>query len=97
LLNTEQPDLRIIQLLGELHETAAIEPLLRLLANSDAAVRAAAAVALGELRHPHCAPGLMVASCDPDYAVRTAALDALAEFGPALIAFTCAGLVERGA
>ena len=82
----QSPPVPAIRVLGWLGDLRACDPLIRLLSNGDADVRAAAAAALGEIADPASAPALVAASRDPDHMTRAAALEALGRLGPLAIA-----------
>lgn len=68
--------------LGGTHDSRAVEPLSRLLLESDQpAVRAASARALGEIRDPAAVESLLLAAADQDYTVRLEAGQAFDRFG----------------
>ncbi|MBV9213154.1 MAG: HEAT repeat domain-containing protein [Actinobacteria bacterium] len=73
--------------LGPIHDSRAVPALSSMLLDSAADdVRAAAAWALGEIRHPSAIEALLVATGDDDYDVRTAAADSFDKLGNAAIA-----------
>ncbi|MEA2382255.1 MAG: hypothetical protein QOH72_2226 [Solirubrobacteraceae bacterium] len=81
--------------LGEIRSARAVDPLVALLSDHDAATRAVAARALGRIRDPRALQGLIRAGMDPDAGVRDAALDAIDRLGAIVAALDGASSVER--
>jgi HEAT repeat protein len=71
-----------IRALGKLHALDSSEALVGLLSHDDAAVRQAAAAALGEISDPRVARRLLDTTGDSDYRVREAAIEAVKKLGP---------------
>jgi hypothetical protein len=68
---------------GLLRDSRAVEPLVRLLRDPDADLRAAAADALGRLNDTRSVPALVSCTQDPEQSVRDSASAALERMGPA--------------
>jgi HEAT repeat protein len=81
--------------LGDTHDSRAVEKLCEILLGEDEAnVRTAAAWALGEIRDPSAVESLLVASADPDYAVRSAASESFDKLGNSAIAVAMSALIR---
>jgi HEAT repeat protein len=68
--------------------------LIELLSDEDAAARAAAARALGDIRDPRAVEGLLRASTDDEFVVREASIEALDRLGSAAVVFAIAAFVQ---
>lgn len=97
-LKTRNKDIRlgIIEALGEIRDNRAVEPLIRLLGDSDNEVRWEAALALGEIADPRALGNLEGMLRDPDRYVRYGAAVALEKMNwsgedPAARAYLVAG------
>ena len=81
--------------LGDIHDSLSVPALSSVLLDSaEDDVRAAAAWALGEIRHPSAVEALLVATGDDDYEVRTTAADSFDKLGNAAIALATNVLVQ---
>jgi len=81
--------------LGHAHAKEAVEPLCRILLESDdARSRRSAAWALGEIRDPVAVEALLLATSDRDYEVRADASAAFDKFGNGGMALAIAGLLR---
>jgi HEAT repeat protein len=81
--------------LGSTHDARAVEPLQSiLLGDGEPPVRIAAAWALGEIRDPSAVESLLVATGDPDFGVRSEAIQSFDKLGNAAIAFAMSALVR---
>jgi HEAT repeat protein len=82
------------RLLGASHDARAVEPLVRMLGDSDPEARATAALSLGQLKHAGAVEALLGATRDPEYSVRDAAMSALDAMGAAAVTVGLAAMVE---
>jgi HEAT repeat protein len=86
----------MLRALGRLGDARAVDPILRGLANPDAEVRLAAAVAAGALNHTVTVGALVAATQDPEQPIRNAASAALDRMGTAAVIAAMAALSKPG-